>query len=213
MTGAASCELSNTGLPVAAFVIVGLIFLLAGVAAFVVFGARGRRARAGGALVLLLVVAGTLGVAGGAPSAQAASVGAAVTTADDCPDGGGASGGGGGGGADNTLTIIQTSVNTGIVPGSTPTTLAGTITNYGTASAPITTVTVSIESVSKAPGAVDGPCDASDYVLRDAAMPVGRTLAPEEAAGFSGASIGFSEKGTNQDACKSATLHLLYVSS
>ncbi|RFA17322.1 hypothetical protein B7R21_00875 [Subtercola boreus] len=222
MIPAAACELSNTGLPVAAFVVVGLVCLLAGAAVFVVLGARNRRARTGGALVLLLLVGGVLGVVGGAPSAQAAAVtvvvsaaGATAPASDDCPDGSGGGGGrgGGGSGADNTLTIIQTSVNSGIAPGGAPTTLVGTITNHGTASARISVVTVSIERVTKASGATEGACDASDYVLRDAAMPVGRTLEPEETAGFSGASIGFSEKGTNQDACKGAILHLTYVSS
>ncbi|MDF2444095.1 MAG: hypothetical protein JWR01_2298 [Subtercola sp.] len=208
---AAACELSNTGLPVAALVVIGLVCLLGGVAAFVVFGPQNRRARAGGALVLLLVVGGVLGVAGGGEPAQAAPVAAAAAPSDDCPDGSG--GGADGGGAENSLTIIQTSVNTGIRPGGAATTLAGTITNHGTASAYIARVTVSIETVTKAPGAVEGACDTSDYVLQDAAMPVGRTLAPEEAAGFGGASIGFSDKGTNQDACKNATLQLRYVSS
>lgn len=238
----ASCDLANTGMPVGAVLAMALTLVLGGAVALVVFGLFGvrqrrggrgsgggsRRVRAGGALVLLLVVASVLGAAEGggtaaqaAPSAAASAASAAASAsagaaADGCPGGnggGGSADGGNAGVAENSLTIVQTSVNTGIVPGGAPTTLVGTITNHGTASVYITTVTVSIESVTKAPGAVRGACDASDYLLRDAAMPVGLTLAPEQTAEFSGASLAFSDKGSNQDACKSAALALHYRSS
>jgi hypothetical protein len=41
-------------------------------------------------------------------------------------------------------------------------------------------------------------------------MPVKQSLAPGEPAEFTGVSIGFNNKSTNQDACKRAAVHLEY---
>jgi hypothetical protein len=218
---AASCDLASTGMPVGALLAIWIALVLAGAAACVVLRGRGesgrgvRRGRAGGALVLLLVLAGVLGAVGGSVQGATAAPAHALTSA-ECElrgSGSGSADGGGVGGPQNSLTIIQTSVNTGIVPGAPATPLAGTITNHGSTSMQIAAVTVAIDRVAKVPGAAEGVCDASDYLLQDAVMPVGVTLAPGQAAAFSGASIAFSLKGTNQDACKSATLTLRYTSS
>ena len=107
---------------------------------------------------------------------------------------------------DGALTIIQTSVMSGLGPGIAPTTITGTITNSGTSSTFVTTVTVAISDVVKATGAVAGTCDASDYVLSDPTMPVGQVLDPGQSADFTGAQIGFSDKAANQDACRSSVI-------
>ena len=41
-------------------------------------------------------------------------------------------------------------------------------------------------------------------------MTVDRRLTSGETTSFAGASIGFSNKSVNQDACKEATVHLAY---
>ena len=58
-------------------------------------------------------------------------------------------------------------------------------------------------------------CDPSDDVLLNAGMPVGQTLTPEGSTAFRGATIGFSNKSANQDACKvkGATTELVYAAN
>ena len=53
----------------------------------------------------------------------------------------------------------------------------------------------------------------SDYRLVATQMPLGRTLSPGGTTPFAGASIGFSNKTTNQDACQGATVHLHYTTN
>ena len=114
--------------------------------------------------------------------------------------------------ADCVLTITQTSVNTGLGPGVAPSPLTAEVTNRAPESTVVTAITVEITGVTKTASAVEGPCDASDYLLLDARMPVGRTLRPYETVPFSGASIGFIDKSTNQDACQGARVTLRYTS-
>jgi len=113
----------------------------------------------------------------------------------------------------NSLTVVQTSVMDGLAPGIAPVPITGVVTNIGTDSTVIIAVDVEIIGVVTDPGAVPGVCDASDYVLRDTRMPVGRTLDPGGSTAFAGASIGFNDKSTNQDACKGATIQLLYTAN
>lgn len=115
---------------------------------------------------------------------------------------------------EGSLTIVQTSTMAGLAPGIAPMDITGTVTNRGTESTFVTTVTVGIFAVTKAAGAADGPCDATDFVLLDVDMPVGQTLTPGQGFDFSGAKIGFSNKRTvNQDACRHSVVTLHYVSS
>ncbi len=115
-------------------------------------------------------------------------------------------------GAVNSLTITQTSVVTDLAPGRPPVILAGVITNNGPDSTHITAIDVEITSVTRALDAAPGTCTTSDYELVDARMLVGRTLAASGGSVvFSGASLGFINKTTQQDACQRATVHLLYT--
>jgi hypothetical protein len=72
-------------------------------------------------------------------------------------------------------------------------------------------VVVSIFAVEKAAGASAGPCDASDYLIVAPRMPVGQALAGGASTTFSGASIGFANRASNQDGCQGATVTLLYT--
>ena len=115
--------------------------------------------------------------------------------------------------AANSLTVSQTSVMEGLAPGIAPVAITGVVINNGADSTDIIAVDVEITGVITHPGAVPGPCDPSDYVLLDARMPVGRTLDPGGSIPFAGASIGFNDKSTNQDACKGATIQLGYTAN
>jgi hypothetical protein len=113
---------------------------------------------------------------------------------------------------DNSLTITQTSTMTGMAPGVAPRLITGVVVNNGPDDTFITVVRVGISSVVKAAGARPGGCDATDYVLLDTRMRVGKMLAPSGgSATFGGARIGFTNKLTNQDACKGASVTLLYT--
>jgi len=114
--------------------------------------------------------------------------------------------------AAESLTVVQTSVVTGLAPGVAPVAIVGLITNNGPNPVEVTVVEVTITSVTPALDAAPGVCGPSDYVLLNARMPVNRTI---EAGGgsteFSGASIGFITTSANQDACQRATVQLLYT--
>lgn len=115
-------------------------------------------------------------------------------------------------GAVNALTITQTSIVTDLAPGRAPAILAGVITNNGPDSTNITAIDVEITSVTLALDAPPGTCGSRDYEILDARMAVGRTLAAEGGSTvFSGASLGFVNTTTVQDACQGATVHLLYT--
>ena len=114
-------------------------------------------------------------------------------------------------GASN-LTITQTSDSSGLAPGVAAQTITGTVKNNASNSAYVTSVTVSIASVTKAAGAT-GTCDATDYTLTGATMPVTTDVAPGASAPFTGATLAFNNKATNQDGCKGATVNLSYASN
>jgi LPXTG-motif cell wall-anchored protein len=206
-----NCDLlPNTGLDATTPVIfaIGLACVLVGL--WIVRVARGRRARSAAALLLLVLVVAVGGVAIGiVPSAPAMATpsecatyrpDAPKTTTQDATE-------------ENSLTIVQTSTMNGIAPGVAPAAITGRVLNNGFDSTFIVAITVNVVSVEKGAGPAVGPCDASDYVLLDVRMPVGRMLGPREATTFGGASIGFNDKSTNQDACKGATIHLRYVTA
>ena len=176
---------TGTGLPWA-LVGIALLLLVAGV----VFVLRSRRGGRGVGTLLLLGCLTALFVAAPLPAAHAACLAPA-----------------------NSLTIIQTSVNTGLSPTQAPSAITGRVTNNGPDETYITAVTVSINSVTKSPTAMPGTCDASDYVILDPRMPVNAQLTGNGGfAEFAGARIGFHNKAGNQDQCKDAEVELLFVS-
>jgi hypothetical protein len=196
-------DLASTGSPLASLLVWGCALLLLGLG--LVVAARACRNKAGKLLVLSLLAGGgmVLGLAG-SPPASAAPVRPPGCDATQSPEPNR---------PDNVLTVIQTSTLTGLAPGVAAAPITGVIVNHGDESPVITAVTVTIAAVTKAPGAAAGPCDTTDYLLRDARMPIGRALPPGGSATFSGASIQFNDKPANQDACQGAHVHLWYLSS
>lgn len=111
------------------------------------------------------------------------------------------------------ITVNQTTVLAAMYPGDSPQTISGTFTNTNSGSVYVTSVTVSIGSVTKADGAPSGTCDATDFTLTNATAPVGAQVAPGTSVGsWTGPTIQFNDKaGSNQDACKNATVTLAYA--
>ncbi|MGZ0151927.1 hypothetical protein ACXJJ3_33055 [Kribbella sp. WER1] len=112
----------------------------------------------------------------------------------------------------SNLAIAQTSTIANMYPGDSAQTISGTVTNNATSSAYVNSVTVSISGVTQAQGAT-GTCDASDYTLASPTMSVATDVAAGGTANFTGATIQFHNKATNQDGCKGATVNLAYASN
>jgi len=113
------------------------------------------------------------------------------------------------------IVVAQTTGASNLAPGHAAETLSGTVTNPAASANKfyVTQVVASIKSVTKDPNAVAGTCDASDYTLSNATMAVGSDLAPGASANFSGATLAFNDKASNQDQCKGATVTITYTAS
>lgn len=107
------------------------------------------------------------------------------------------------------LTVAQTSTITNLAPGVAAQGISGTVTNNAANSAYVTKVVASIASVTG--GA--GTCDASDYTLANPQMNIGSDVPSHGTVSFSGATLAFNNKATNQDGCKGATVNLAYAAS
>lgn len=128
--------------------------------------------------------------------------------------GGSGSGSGAAAGGTTALTVNQTTVLTEMYPGDSAQTLSGTFNNTNDGATYVGTVTASISGVTKATGAPAGTCDATDFTLANAAMTVNAEVPVGSLQGaWTGATIKFNNKATNQDACKGATVSLAYAIS
>ena len=75
----------------------------------------------------------------------------------------------------------------------------------------VSTVTAAIVSVVKATGAPAGTCDASDFILEHATATVNADIPSGNGVGaWTGPTIRFNAKAPNPDACKGATVNLVY---
>ncbi len=109
----------------------------------------------------------------------------------------------------SAVTANQTTALTPMYPGDSAQTISGNFDNPNSAAVFIGSVTVSIASVS-----APGTCDASDFTLSGATMPVNAQVASGTGQGsFTGATIQFNNKASNQDGCKGATVNLAYTVS
>lgn len=126
--------------------------------------------------------------------------------------GGGGTGTAATGTTTDDLVVNQTSVVTDLRPGATAQTLSGDFDNSNNEPVYVYSVTAAIDSVTKAVGAPAGTCDATDYTLADTVMVVDAQIPSGTAQGaWTGATIAFNNKATNQDACKGATVNLAYT--
>lgn len=126
--------------------------------------------------------------------------------------GGSGTGSGAAAGAQSPLVVNQTTTLTAMYPGDSAQTISGNFDNPNSGPIYVGTVTASIASVTKAGGAPAGTCDASDFTLASAGMTVNAEVAAGPGKGaFTGATIKFNNKASNQDACKGATVNLAYA--
>ena len=124
---------------------------------------------------------------------------------------GGAGSGTASAGGTSALTVNQTTVLDAMYPGDRAQTISGNFDNPNSGPIRVNTVTVSIDSVVKASDAPAGTCDATDFTLADTTMTVNAEVAAGSGKGsWTGATIKFNNKATNQDACKGATVNLSY---
>ena len=180
---------TGPGIQLGWWLIVAVAFLVIGTLVLLLTRGRGRAVTAA---LLLLITGAAMSITAGTPTRALAG---------DCFN------------ANNSLTIVQTSVMVGLAPGVVPADITGTVRNNGTDSTYLAAVDVKIIRVLKAPGSARGACDPSDYTLQNSLMPVGLTLPAGGSAAFQGASIGFNNKSTNQDACQGATVQLRYTAN
>jgi hypothetical protein len=113
-------------------------------------------------------------------------------------------------GTSSAVNAVQTSVVADMGPGTAAQTLSGTLLNTDTQPLYVATVTASITSVTKADGVV-GTCEPSDYILANAVMTVNAEALVNDTSTWTGATLMFNNKLTNQDACKLATVNIGYV--
>jgi hypothetical protein len=111
-----------------------------------------------------------------------------------------------------SLLVSETTPVSNMFPGDAAQGLSGTVKNTAANSAYVAKVVASISGVTQAVGAV-GTCDATDYTLATPTMLIGQDLTAGQTVAFSGASIKFNNKPSNQDGCKGATVNLLYTAS
>lgn len=111
------------------------------------------------------------------------------------------------------ITVVQTSTIDGLYPGGSPVTLSGTFNNPNQGKVRVGAVTVDFDSPAIT-GSVGSPaCTAADYELGGTAT-VDAEINPGSAQGsWTGLTIRMLNSGTNQDACKNATVHLTYSSN
>jgi len=111
------------------------------------------------------------------------------------------------------ITVVQTSVVTGLAPGLPAQTLSGTFLNPNSGPVYVSSVSVSISSVVKAGGAPAGTCDATDYVITGSPLTINAQVLADDSTTWSGPQIAFVNKASSQDACKGATVNLAYTAS
>ena len=108
-----------------------------------------------------------------------------------------------------SLSIQQTAAPADLAPGMPAGVISGTVHNTAAHSAYVHSITVSVSGVTQATGAT-GTCDSSDYTLANPIMTVNAELPTDGSATFSGATLAFNDKDSNQDGCKGATVQLAY---
>jgi hypothetical protein len=196
IVGCGGLAFTGLGYSIIAIVIVAVACVAAGI---LVVGRSKQRGRLGVSIAVLVVLAVcvVIGMAG-ATSARAAASDCGSSSPTPTPTPG------------SVFSITQTSSIADLAPGVAAATIAGTSTNNGDDSVFLRRVEVRINSVTKAPHAAAGSCDASDYVVLNPQMPVNQSVPPQGSVKFTGATIGFNDRSSNQDACKGATVRLTY---
>jgi hypothetical protein len=118
-------------------------------------------------------------------------------------------------GTNEAIIVNQTSVVSGIAPGSGTHALSGNFDNPNDGSVFVTSVSISIGTIVDALGDPIVGCEADDYVIAGSPVSVNANVPAGDGVGsWSGATIAFvNEVAENQDGCKNATVNLVYTSN
>ena len=112
------------------------------------------------------------------------------------------------------ITVNQTSTIAGLYPGGPAVTLSGNFDNPNQGLVRVAAVTVAFDATTPITGGGAGtPCTTADYVLGGTSTPNVEVAAGSGVGAWTGLTIRMVDSGTNQDACKTATIHLTYSSS
>jgi hypothetical protein len=99
------------------------------------------------------------------------------------------------------VNAVQSTTVTNLAPGGAAQAISGTFNNLNSAPTYVNTLTVAITSVTGGAGS----CSATDYTLTNAVVTVNATV--DTGTAWSGPTIAFNNKATNQDGCKGATVN------
>jgi hypothetical protein len=126
---------------------------------------------------------------------------------------GGTGTGSGSTGTTTGITVNQTSLVTGMYPGSTPQALSGNFDNPNANAVTVASVTAAVTSVTG--GGTDGTkpaCTTADYVIGGSAA---GSVVPAGTAqgGWSGLTLQLVNGALNQDNCKNAVAHITYTAN
>jgi hypothetical protein len=107
-----------------------------------------------------------------------------------------------------SLTVNQTGAAvTGVFPGGPSKSLSGTFNNPNPGPVYVANVTATVSSTSA------GGCSASDFVITGTATVAAEIPAGNGQGTWSGLSIAMTDTGSNQDACKGATINIAYTAA
>jgi hypothetical protein len=107
-----------------------------------------------------------------------------------------------------SLTVNQTGAAvTGVFPGGPSKSLSGTFNNPSAGPVYVANVTATVSSTSAI------GCSASDFVVSGTATVAAEIPAGNGQGAWSGLSIAMTDTGSNQDACKGATINIAYTAA
>ncbi len=144
-------------------------------------------------LIVVAVVSAALLAAGGGTYAYWTSVGSGSSTAST--------------GTVVAVTVNQTTTVAGLAPGLAAQSLSGNFDNPNAGPVYIAAVTAVVTGTDKA------GCTATDYTIAGTATVGAQVAAGSGVGSWSGLTIQFNNKGTNQDACKGAVVAIAYTAS
>lgn len=140
----------------------------------------------------IIGTAGLLAV-GGAAYAYWSNVGSGTGTAET--------------GTNQSVTVNQISTVTGLAPGLPAQPLSGNFDNPNSGPVFVTAVTATVTGTDKT------GCTATDYTIAGTAAVNAEVPAGSGVGSWSGLTIQFNNKATNQDACKNAVVSIAYTGS
>ena len=116
-------------------------------------------------------------------------------------------------GTNTAVTVAQVGTITDLKPGGAAQAVDYSITNSAASPQFVQSVTYTI-AVTKADGAPAGTCDNTDFTVTQDPTPVAADIAPGTTSySPSGATLAMVNKGTNQDACKLATIAITFTAN